>query len=378
MLFMISKGAKKYLINPSLGLLASILYIALFAATSNTGYSLIIAVLFAGAADIILRFYTKSNACGLMFILNFLALFTTLILWYILHKTTIPDLMYLVFFEVMFVSLLFITRLGKTYINMYLGKKQSIIQKTFLGEFFEVAKLTQYGLTLHLFTLLIYQLVQKELGLSLTNDVFYILIPLVILASIIIYEEVKTRNIVKQLRKEEWLPIVNESGEVTGRIAKSVSSKMKKRFMHPMVRIALIHNGNIYIQKRTNNNNINPSTYDHPFEKLMLFNHEINISVRNSISRALNMQELPFTFLLKYVFENEDVKRLVFLFVSRIENEEQLKSISLLDGKFWTPKQIEQSLLEDNIFSECFQLEYEYLKNTVIQADILKKEVTHN
>lgn len=375
---MISKGAKKYLVNPSLGLLASILYIALFTATSNTGYSLIIAVLFAGTADIILRFYTKSNACGLMFILNFLALFMTLILWYILHKTTIPELMYLVFFEVMFVSLLFITRLGKTYINMYLGKKQSIIQKTFLGEFYEVAKLTQYGLTLHLFVLLIYQLVQRDLASSLLNDIFYIAIPLTILSSIIVYEEIKTRNIVKQLRKEEWLPIVNESGEVTGRIAKSVSSKMKKRFMHPMVRIALIHNGDIYIQKRASNNSIDPSTYDHPFEKLMLFNHEINISVRNSISRALNMQELPFTFLLKYVFENEDVKRLVFLFVSRIENEEQLKSISLLDGKFWTPKQIEQSLLEDNIFSECFQLEYEYLKNTVIQADILKREVTHN
>lgn len=376
---MISKGAKKYLVNPSLGLLASILYIALFTATSNIGYSLIISVLFAGAADIILRFYTKSNACGLMFILNFVALFTTLILWYILHKTTIPELMYVVFFEVIFVSLLFLTRLGKTYINMYLGKKQSIIQKTFLGEFFEVAKLTQYGLTFHLFVLLIYQLVQRDLDPNaLINNVFYAIVPVALLTSIIVYEEIKTRNIVKQLRKEEWLPIVNESGEVTGRIAKSVSSKMKKRFMHPMVRVALIHNGEIYIQKRTSNNPIDPSTYDHPFEKMMLFNHEINISVRNSISRALNMQELPFNFLLKYVFENEDVKRLVFLFVSRIENEEQLKSISLLDGKFWTPKQIEQSLLEDNIFSECFQLEYEYLKNTVIQADILKREVTHN
>lgn len=376
---MISKGAKKYLVNPSLGLLASILYIALFTATSNIGYSLIISVLFAGAADIILRFYTKSNACGLMFILNFLALFATLILWYILHKTAIPELMYVVFFEVVFVSLLFMTRLGKTYINMYLGKKQSIIQKTFLGEFFEVAKLTQYGLTLHLFILLIYQLVQRDLDPdSVINSIFYIVAPIALLASIIVYEEIKTRNIVKQLRKEEWLPIVNESGEVTGRIAKSVSLKMTKRFMHPMVRVALIHNGEIYIQKRASNNPIDPSTYDHPFEKLMLFNHEINISVRNSISRALNMQELPFNFLLKYVFENEDVKRLVFLFVSRIENEEQLKSISLLDGKFWTPKQIEQSLLEDNIFSECFQLEYEYLKNTVIQADILKREVTHN
>ncbi len=376
---MISKGAKKYLVNPSLGLLAGMLYMVLFSVTANMAYSLIIPILLAGAADIILRFYTKSNACGLMFMLNFLALFTTLILWYILSKTTTPQLIYPVFFEVIFVSLLFTTRLGKTYINIYLGKKQSIIQKTFLGEFFEVAKLTQYGLTLHLFILLIYQLIQRDLEPTTSiNNAIYIITPVLILFAVVIYEEIKTRNIVKQLRKEEWLPIVNESGEVTGRIAKSVSLAMKKRFMHPMVRVALIYNGEVYIQKRSGNNTINPSMYDHPFEKMMLFNHEINISVRNSISKSLNMQELPFNFLLKYVFENEDVKRLVFLFVARIENDEQLKSVSLLDGKFWTPKQIEQSLLEDNIFSECFQLEYEYLKNTVIQADILKREVTHN
>lgn len=375
---MISKGAKKYLVNPSLGLLASILYIVLFTATANIGYSLIISVLFSGAVDIILRFYTKANACGLMFILNFFALFFTLILWYILHKSAVPELLYLVFFEIMFISFLFITRLGRAFINTYLGKKQSIIQKTYLGEFFDIAKLTQYGLTLHLFILILYQLSLKRLGSShFVDTIFYCVIPVIILASIIIYEEIKTRNIVRQLRMEEWLPIVNESGEVTGRIAKSVSSKMKKRFMHPMVRIALIHNGEIYIQKRSNSNPIDPSAYDHPFEKMMLFNHEINISVRNSISRALNMQELPFNFLLKYVFENQDVKRLIFLFISRIENEEQLKSISLLDGKFWTPRQIEESLAEDNIFSECFQLEYEYLKNTVIQADILKREVSH-
>lgn len=374
---MISKGAKKYLLNPSLGLLVSVLYIVLFTTTGNFGYSLIISILISGASDIILRFYTKTNACGLMFILNFLALFCTLILWYVLNKTEVSDLIFLVFFEIVFISLLFISRLLKSYISMYLGKKPSIIQKTYLGEFFDIARLTHYGLTFHLFIVILCELSNQSLETDQFVRNIYGAIAVSILAFIIIYEQIKTRKIVKQLREEEWLPIVNESGEVTGRIAKSVSVQMNKRFMHPMVRIALIHNGEIYIQKRLDNNLIDPLAYDHPFEKLMLFNNEINTSVKNCISKALNTQELPFNFLLKYVFENKEVRRLVFLFVARVENEEQLKSVSLLDGKFWTPKQIEESLTEDNIFSECFQLEYEYLKNTVIQADILKKEVSH-
>lgn len=145
--------------------------------------------------------------------------------------------------------------------------------------------------------------------------------------------------------------------------------------MHPVVRVALIHKGDVYLQKRSETDTLDPGSYDHPFEKYMLFNHEINIAVRNSISRALNMQELPFNFLIKYVYENEETKRLIFLFIARIETEEQLKSISLLNGKFWTAKQIEESFSDEKVFSECFQLEYEYLKNVVIQAELVKNEI---
>jgi hypothetical protein len=211
-----------------------------------------------------------------------------------------------------------------------------------------------------------------------TDSIFYFVVPIAFMSAVIIYEEVKTRNIISRLKREEWLPIVNESGEVTGRIAKSVSLKMKNRFMHPIVRVALIHDNELYLQQRPTDDVLAPMAYDHPFEKYMLFNHEINIAVRNSISRLLGMQELPFNFLLKYVYENENTKRLVFLFLSQIENEEQLCSIRSLHGKFWTMKQIEESLSDDNVFSECFKLEYEYLRNTVLQPSVPLKKVSVN
>jgi len=372
---MIAKGIKKYLVNPSLGLLISILYIILFVTTGDIPYSLIVCIILSGVADIILRLYAKASVCGLVFVLNLCAMTLTLILWALLRTAGLSDLLYLVIYEMIFISLLMIARLSKTYLNIYLGKKKSIVQKTYLSEFFEIAKLSQYGLTVHLFTILIYRYIQSTEVLGSKLDLFfYIIMPIAILLMVIVYEQVKTRNIVKHLRREEWLPIVSESGEVTGRIAKSVSIKMKNRFLHPVVRVALVHNGEIYLQKRKADDMLDPSTYDHPFEKYMLFNHEINIAVRNSITRALNMQELPFSFLLKYVYENDKTKRLIFLFVSRVETEEQLKSLNLLKGKFWTMKQIEESFNDKDVFSECFQLEYEYLKNTVLQPEILKRE----
>lgn len=371
---MITKGVKKYLINPSLGLIIGILYIILFWTTNNVVYSLGISILFSILADVCLRLYTKASVCGLIFLLNSFALGLTLVIRLLTAPQDLPAIFFLAFYFIALTTFLTIARLSKTYISLYLGKKKSIVQKTFLSEVFDIARLSQYILTPYIFILLIYSFKKPVKFLWEVDLIMYCIAPISIFLFIIIYEEIKTRNIIKQLRKEEWLPIVNESGEVTGRIARSISSKMGNRFMHPVVRVALIHKGEIYLQKRSESDSLNPGSYDHPFEKYMLFNHEINIAVRNSISRSLNMQELPFNFLIKYVYENEDTKRLIFLFIARVETEEQLKSISLLNGKFWTAKQIEESFSDEKVFSECFQLEYEYLKNVVIQAELVKSE----
>lgn len=375
---MIIKGAKKYLINPSFGLLASILYITLFNVTGNVAYALVIAIIFSGISDLVLRYYARASICGLLFVLNFTALSITLIAWFLLRKVGTTNLFYIVFYEIVFFCLIVASRVFKTYLNLYFGKKrQSTVQKAFMAEYFEAAKFAQYAITFHLFIVILYRYVYENINVWETLDTFfYYIIPVIFASIIIIYEEIKIRNIVKRLHREEWLPIVNETGEVTGRIARSVSEKMGNRFLHPVVRIALVYEGEIYLQPRSHNDSLSPDSYDHPFEKYMLFNHEINIAARNSITRMLNMQELPFNFLLKYVFENENTKRLIFLFVSRVQNEEQLESIKTLNGKFWTMKQIEDSFNDKGVFSECFQLEYEYLKNTVLQTELLKKSMT--
>lgn len=372
---MITKGVKKYLINPSLGLIIGVLYIALFWITNNVLYSLSISIGFSILIDVCLRLYTKASVCGLIYLLNSFALGLTLVIRLLSTPQDFPPVFYLAFYFVCLTTFLTVSRLSKTYISLFLGKKKSIVQKTFLSEVFDIARLSQYIMTPYMFILLIYSFKQPVTYLWEVNIIIYCIIPVAIFLFIIIYEEVKTRSIIQQLRKEEWLPIVNESGEVTGRIARSVSSKMKNRFMHPVVRVALIHKGDIYLQKRAESDLLDSGCYDHPFEKYMLFNHEINIAVRNSISRVLNMQELPFNFLIKYVYENDNTKRLIFLFIARIETDDQLKSISLLNGKFWTAKQIEESFVDDKVFSECFQLEYEYLKNVVIQAELAKNEM---
>jgi hypothetical protein len=178
--------------------------------------------------------------------------------------------------------------------------------------------------------------------------VIFAVVPVLIISSVGIYQVIKLSNLVSKLRKEEWVPIVTEKGEVTGKIAKSVSFNMKNRFMHPIVRVALISGSKVYLQERPVNDILNPGKLDYPFEKYMLFNHEINLAARNSIRMMIgNDADFSLKFVLKYVFENEDTKRLNFLFAANVDDEDSIKRTGKMNGKFWTIRQIEVSFADE-------------------------------
>ena len=372
---MLSRGLKKYLINPCWGLIPFLLYVILYYFTDNIVNSLVASLLVTIIAEIVVRFYIKSTRIIITFLISFCALTLTLMMWMLFnHKITIENA-YLIMPEIFMVCILIVIRLSKSYLNLRFFKQDSVLQKAFINEFYEVASIIQYSFTLHIFIVLLYKFLKDSEVLTNASDhIFYCWMPAAGIIILFFYENFKIKQMVDKLRKEEWLPIVNERGEVSGKIAKSVSFQMGNKFLHPVVRVALVCNGKIYLRKRLENDLLDPGTLDHPFEKYMLFNHEINLAVRNSIVQNLGA-ELPFKFLLKYNFENETTKRLIFLFISRINSEEEIEGMGLKNGKFWSMKQIDSDFGDDTMFSECFQLEYEYLKNTVLSVD---EDLMHN
>lgn len=258
-------------------------------------------------------------------------------------------------------------RASKTYMAAHFFRQKNLIQKALLNEFYDSATFIQYGLTLHVFGIMLYrQFTVSSQNVHISEIIIFSIVPILIILLIGVYQVLKISNLVAKLRKEEWIPIVTEKGEVTGKIAKNVSINMKNKFLHPVVRVALISNSKVYLQERSLNDILNPGKLDYPFEKYMLFNHEINLAARNSIRKMVG-DEIDFSikFLLKYVFENEDTRRLVFLFTANIDDEDLIKRNGKMNGKFWTIKQLEDGFA-DEIFSECFELEFEYLKNMVL------------
>lgn len=121
------------------------------------------------------------------------------------------------------------------------------------------------------------------------------------------------------------------------------------------------------MQQRSLEDILSPGKYDYPFEKYIQYGHTVEQAadtILGKISGRLNKKPEK-EFILKYLFENEDTKRFVFLYSVRVASEDQIKKASFLKGKFWTIKQIEDAFA-DEILAENFELEYEYIKNMVL------------
>jgi hypothetical protein len=280
--------------------------------------------------------------------------------------TSLPLLNRFVIVEVIFVLLLVVARLSRERTIVRVARSGDLVLKNGLKGSFRVAFITRYGLLLHLLLLFALFLFNAD-GSLLSHTVFVVIACQVILLLVMLFESTRLHILGKKLYREEWLPVVTERGDVTGRVAKSITKELKNWFMHPVVRVVLLHDGKIYLKERDASCLLNPGRLDYPFEKYLKFNHAIDEAARNSLGRECGERELPLRFLLKYTFENDATKRLIFLYVAHVTDEETFNSLQLDGGKLWTLAQIEDNM-QSGLFSECFEQEFEYLKNTLFLA----------
>lgn len=349
-----------------MGLLPLLIF-SFLVGTMNNFYSL-----FVGFALSITVLFMVKRPIQMIYIVSTVT-FAISLVCYLLLPEDLDGIRAFVFVELVFVLLLIVSRLARYKVVVRIAKSNNLMAKNYWAESFRVAFQAQYAFSLHLLIVLL---------LSIFATVNYpafarygiVLVAQLIIVSIILLQTIRLDVLNRKLFKEEWLPVITESGKVTGRIAKSVTKIMKNKFMHPVVRVALIYNGRIYLQPREKSRLLNPEMLDYPFEKYMQYDHQIDDTVNNNVRNVCSgFDNIPLRYLLKYTFENEVTKRLIFLYVSVIEDEETFQKLQLKEGKLWTEAQIDDNIGQ-NVFSECFELEYEYLKNTVLLMNRLKEE----
>jgi len=203
-----------------------------------------------------------------------------------------------------------------------------------------------------------------------------------VLIFLISFEFIRVTLIRTRLFKEEWWPIVTKTGKVIGSIQSNESRNNPTEFMHPLVRVILIKDSKIFLQKRSSNDQLNPNLWD-----IALSNHvKMSETVEQCIDRTslenYGVNDLKPLSLSKYVHTNEFASNFIYLFlVCKLDIIEI--NASLIDSvKWWTIQQIEDNL-KSGIFTENFVTEFEtlkrsgFLENGKYQCNCRLKEVVY-
>lgn len=364
---MLTHKVKRYFENPALGALPVIVFIVLFTTCLPNVYAIIIGLALGALGDGLVRYFRINRVSQISFALTLLSLCAVLIAWFLGEHYIKNHTTYIIICEVVYVFGLMFIRLVKTFLNLYFTRNNTPANNILIKDLLETPELIQAALTIHLLCILVF----KQVVFGYYNPVVDIYVtasgPLVIFILAIIYQSLRLRSFRRKLEAEDWLPIVTEDGAVKGRIARQVSFNMGNRYMHPIIRIALVCKDKLYIQERPKNMVIDPGMLDYPFEKYLRYNHDFDEAISNVIQK-INGKPIDSNaeFLMKYVFENAKTLRLVFLYIMRIEDESMVNSsYPRITGKFWTVKQLDEDFGK-GVFSEQFELEYEYMKHAVL------------
>ncbi|MDR2118723.1 MAG: hypothetical protein LBP25_04245 [Tannerellaceae bacterium] len=244
---------------------------------------------------------------------------------------------------------------------------QQVLFRSTLNEAFFIAEILQTLYTLYLFVALLYtHLPEDSFHSSGFIRIFYHYVGALIGVVVIVYGQIRTYMLYRKMEEEIWLPVLNNKGRIVGSVAYSIERMSHRKYYHPVVRIAAVYKGMLYLKKRETESFVSPGLLDHPFHKYILFRHSRESVVQDIIGNLKDDASAQPRFMIHYTFENNKVKQLVSLYAVTLRTEEQLKHLTA--GKLWTTKQIEAEM-EAGIFSEYFCKEFPYLQSTVLLAE---------
>lgn len=274
----------------------------------------------------------------------------------------VPTIIEFIFIFVL-LGILFTKKRTLNLLKIILRAQHYLAVKNSFDEFIWLSNILLRIFSLHFIIVIIYELSPLE-NTELLNRIIYRQLPLFTLIGMYLYEYIRLNMIGKEMKNEEWIPIVNENGAVKGRIARSEMFNDTSGLIFPMVRIALIYNDMLYLYK-------DPKThyYNWPINRYVPFGMKMDeflnkISIENL--NEPNPKKVKPRYLMRYLENIGNNKRLVFLYTITLDSEYAKKSKPGM--KLWLTSQIDDNL-NKKVFSDQFEQEYMLIKNTVMLTD---------
>lgn len=183
-------------------------------------------------------------------------------------------------------------------------------------------------------------------------------LPYIIMGLFFSFIFVSRRIALHRTKWEEWLPLVNERGEILGKAARSMCHSGLK-LLHPVVHLHIINEKNeFFLQKRSKKKDLLPGYWDTAVGGHVALDEEIEDALKRETLEELGITKLEARFVGKYVWECQKEKELVFSFICTSYNEININNDEVDEGRFWSIKEIEYGIKHKKI-TPNFAYEFE-------------------
>ncbi len=196
----------------------------------------------------------------------------------------------------------------------------------------------------------------KEAWAFISGGLFYILFGVYFL-----FELYRQRKKQKELAGEEWVPLVDETGKVTGQSPRSQVHNGSK-LLHPVVHLHVINRKKaILLQKRPLSKLIQPGKWDTAVGGHITVGETLEQALKKEAFEEIGLKDFSAKLHKTYKWESEIESELVYLFTTYDYKNFRVHSDEVDEARFWTRKQIENNLGK-NIFTPNFEQEFQLLK----------------
>lgn len=191
----------------------------------------------------------------------------------------------------------------------------------------------------------------KEAWAFISGGLLYILF-----GAFFLFQLIQNKIKMYKQKLEEWLPLVNEKGEVIGKAPRSICHS-DKQYLHPVVHLHVVNKkGELYLQKRPMHK-IQPGKWDTAVGGHISFGEDLEIALKREAQEEIGLTDFKVHILGQYIWESTIEREMVYSFISYYDGELKPNKEELTDGRFWSVAEISEKIGKE-IFTPNFEKEF--------------------
>lgn len=157
---------------------------------------------------------------------------------------------------------------------------------------------------------------------------------------------------------EEIFPLVDEEGNITGKATRK-ECHAGTFLLHPVVHLHVLNSkGELYLQKRAYNKDIQPGKWDTAVGGHVDFGEDIVQALYREAGEELGIMDFTPLFMFRYKFVSDIEAELVHSYYTIYDGMVTVDPVEIAEGKYWALNEI-NAQLGNGIFTPNFTGEFQ-------------------